>query len=190
MPEVLLSKLTLPVNVEGTVSNVEFTLKDAYARERLTELGSALYWIGVTTTELVDDVTTSASITVGGESVTAEVGGMAQYDGEEFVYNGTKWQAIGKANFGALAFKSSAEGSYTPAGTITVTKSADTTDTIAPFGTAGTLPSASWIQSGENVSFVFDAGTLPTAGTDVTVVTESGANTAAFTGTAATITVE
>ena len=33
MPAVYLSKLTLPVNVEGTVTNVEYTIKDAEARE-------------------------------------------------------------------------------------------------------------------------------------------------------------
>ena len=189
MPEVLLSKLTLPVDVSGTVQNVEFTLKDAYARDRLSELGSALYWIGVTTTELEDDVTTSAVITVGGESVTADVGGMAQYNGEEFVYNGTKWQAIGKANFGALAFKNSASGSYTPAGSVTVSEAADTTASIAPFGSAGTLPDAYFTVSGETATFNFSAGTLPSAGTSVDVVTASGARTASFSGTEATITV-
>ena len=111
MSAVYLSKLVLPVNVGGTVQSVEYTVKDAEARELIEAIGDALYWIGVTTTELVDDVTTSAVVTVGGESVTAKVGGMAQYNGEEFVYNGTKWQSLGKNNFGALAFKSSASGS-------------------------------------------------------------------------------
>ena len=190
MPDVFVSKLVLPVDVSGTVSNVEFTVKDAYARDRLTELGSALYWIGVTTTELVDDTTTSADITVSGETVTADVGGMAQYDGEEFVYNGTKWQAIGKANFGALAFKNSAEGSYTPAGSVAITQGTDTTDSVTPISGVGTLPDAYFTVSGETATFNWSAGTLPTAGTAVTVITARGTDTAAFSGTAATITVE
>lgn len=183
MSVVYLSKLTLPTGANG--AGVEYTLKDAEARELIEALGDACYWIGVTTTELVDDVTTSADITVGGETVTAHVGGMAQYDGEEFVYNGTKWQSIGKNNFGDLAFKSSASGSYTPAGSVAITEAADTTTSVTPFGAAGTLPS--WTVSGETATF--NAGTLASAGTAVNVVTASGTRTAAFTGTEATVTV-
>ena len=189
MPAVYLSKLTLPVNVSGTVTNVEYTLKDAEARQMIEDLGHALYWIGVTTTELTDGDTTNP-ITVNSESVTARLGGMASYDGSEFVWNGSAWQELGKNNFGALAFKSSASGTYTPAGTISVTEGSDTTDTVTPFGSAGTLPDAYYTVSGETATFNFSAGTLPSAGTDVTVVTASGTVTAAtFSGTEATITV-
>ena len=189
MPATYLSKITLPVNVEGTIQNTEFTIKDAEARQMIEDLGHALYWIGVTTTELSDGATTNP-VVVGGESVTAEVGAVASYDGLEFVYNGTAWQAFGHANFGALAFKSSASGSYTPAGDVNVTQGTDTTASVTPFGTAGQLPSASWSVSGETATFTFDPGQLPTAGTAVDVVTAAGAVTAAFAGTAATITVE
>ena len=189
MPAVYLSKLTLPVNVSGTITNVEYTLKDAEARQLIEDIGHALYWIGVTTTALTDGDTTNP-ITVNSESVTAKLGGMASYSGSEFVWNGSAWQELGKNNFGALAFKSSASGDYTPAGTITVDDGTDTTDTVTPFGTAGSLPSSTWTVSGETATFAFDAGALPTAGTDVTVVTASGTRTATFSGTAATITVE
>lgn len=186
MSEVLLSKLTLPVDVSGTIQNVEFTLKDAEARERLGELANALYWIGVTTTELEDNVTTSATITVDGQSVTAESGGMAQYEGEEFVYNGTKWQSVGKNNFGSLAFQSSASGSYTPAGAVTATETtAAVTESITPFGTAGTAPS--WTVSGETATF--NPGTAATAGTPVNAVTAESVKSYSFSGTQGTITV-
>lgn len=189
MPATYLSKLTLPVNVGGTIQNVEYTIKDAEARALIEDIGHALYWIGVTTDALTDGATTNP-ITVNGESVTAKLGGMASYSGSEFVWNGSAWQELGKNNFGALAFKSSASGDYTPAGQVNVTQAADTTASVTPFGTAGTLPDASWTVSGETATFAFDAGTLPTAGTDVDVVTAAGAVTAAFVGTAATITVE
>lgn len=184
-----LSKITLPINVDGSIQNIEYTIKDAEARQLIEDIGHALYWIGVTTDALTDGSTTNP-ITVGGESVTAKLGGMASYSGSEFVWNGTAWQEMGKNNFGALAFKSSASGSYTPAGTINVTEAADTKASVTPFGTAGTLPTATWTVSGETATFSFNAGTLPTAGTAVDVVTASGARTAAFSGTAATITVE
>ena len=190
MPEVLyLSKLTLPVNVGGTVTNVEYTIKDAEARQLIEDLGHALYWIGVTTDALTDGATTNP-ITVNGESVTARLGGLASYGGSEFAWNGSAWQELGKNNFGALAFKSSASGSYTPAGTVAITQGTDTTDSVTPISGVGTLPDAYFTVSGETATFNWSAGTLPTAGTAVTVITARGADTAAFTGTAATITVE
>lgn len=189
MPAVYLSKLTLPISVEGTIQNVEYTVKDAEARQMIEDLGHALYWMGVTTTELTDGATTNP-ITIGGESVEAKLGGMASYSGSEFVWNGSAWQEMGKNNFGALAFKNSASGSYTPAGTVAITKGNDTTASVTPFGSAGTLPEAYFVVSGETATFTFDPGTAPTAGTAVDVVTASGTDTAAFTGTAATITVE
>lgn len=184
-----LSKLTLPVNVGGTVTNVEYTIKDAEARALIEDLGHAIYWIGITTTALTDGDTTNP-ITVNGESVTAKLGGMASYGGSEFVWNGSAWQELGKNNFGALAFKSSASGDYTPVGTVNVTQGTDTTATVTPFGTAGSLPDAYFTVTGENATFNFDEGALPTAGTDVSVVTASGDVSATFTGTQATITVE
>ena len=189
MPVVYLSKLTLPVNVSGTVTNVEYTVKDAEARQLIEDIGHAIYWIGVTTDALTDGATTNP-ITVGGESVTAKLGGMASYSGSEFVWNGSAWQELGKNNFGALAFKSSASGSYTPAGTISVSRADDDIEHITPFGSAGTLPEAYFTVSGETATFNFSAGTLPTAGPMVDVVTESGKVVADFEGTAATITVE
>ena len=188
MPQYL-SKITLPINNGGTIENVEYTIKDAEARQLIEDLGHVLYWIGVTTTALTDGATTNP-IQVNGESVTANLGGMASYGGSEFVWNGSAWQEFGKNNFGALAFKSSASGDYTPAGSVTVTEAADTTTSVTPFGTAGSLPAATWSVSGETAIFAFDAGALPTAGTAVDVVTQSGARTATFSGTAATITVE
>ena len=184
-----LSKLTLPVNVGGTIENVEYTIKDAEARQMIEDLGHVLYWVGVTTTALTDGATTNP-IQVNGESVEVDLGGMASYGGSEFVWNGSAWQEFGKNNFGALAFKSSASGDYTPAGSVTVTEAADTTASVKPFVSAGSIPDATWSVSGETATFAFDAGALPTAGTAVDVVTQSGARTATFSGTAATITVE
>ena len=190
MPELnYLSKLTLPVNVSGTVTNVEYTIKDAEARELIEDIGHAVYWIGVTTTALTDGATTNP-IQVNGESVTANLGGLASYDGSEYVWNGSAWQELGKNNFGALAFKSSASATYTPAGSVAITQGTDTTASVTGIATVGTLPDSYFIVSGETATFVFDAGTLPTADASATtVITARGSDTAAFTGTEATITV-
>lgn len=189
MPDInYLSKLTLPVNVNGTVQNVEYTIKDAEARELIEALGHAVYWVGVTTTALTDGDTTNP-ITVNGESVTATIGGMASYDGSEFVWNGTAWQELGKNNFGALAFKSSASGTYTPAGTVAITQGTDTTVSITGVSANGTVPDAHFTVSGETATFNFSAGSMPTLASPVSAITARGTDTAAFTGTEATITV-
>lgn len=185
MPSIL-TQLELTVEVEGVQQLVTFDLQDAGARELIAALGNAVKWLGVTTTELVDNVTTSPDIVVGGETKTATAGGMAQYDGEEFVYDGTKWQSIGKNNFGDLAFKSSASGSFTPAGSVSVTQGNDTTTSVTPMATAGSLPA--WTVSGTKATF--NPGSLPTAGTAVTVVTAAGAVSATFAGTEGTVTVQ
>lgn len=190
MPNSVISVITIPVNVDGTITNVSYDIKDAYARERLSELSSAFYWIGVTTTELSDGDTTHTTIVVNSETVTPGVGGVAQYTNAsghaiEYVWNGSAWQELGEGNLGALAFKSTASGSYTPAGTITVTDGEDTTTTVNSITAVGTLPE--FTVSGETL--IFSPGTLPTKGDNTTVVTASGTRTASFSGTEATITV-
>ena len=228
MSNQLLSVLTLPVDVGGTIQSVTYDIKDAYAREKIAEIGTPLYWMGVTTTALsdgsptnpivipdkyevvtdttgknpktegwyvydsaqeayvlTDDETPQAGTTYYTTKILAETGGMAQYDGVEFVWNGSAWQEMGHGNFGALAFKSSASGNFTPQGTVDIQQGADTTTTVNSITAVGALPS--FTQSGETL--VFNAGTLPTKGADQTVVTASGAVTAAFSGTESSVTV-
>lgn len=191
MPAVYLSKLTLPVNVGGTVQNVEYTIKDAEARELIEAIGHAIYWIGVTTDALTDGATTNP-ITVGGESVTAKLGGMASYSGSEFVWNGSAWQELGKNNFGALAFKNNASATYTPAGTVSQpTTSIGANDTADIYGvdTEGTAPS--WTVSGETATF--NPGAVTTRAASATSVVKGDATFTTtqptFSGTETTITV-
>lgn len=190
MPNPVMSSITLPVNVGGEIQNVTFDIKDAAARQMIENLGTVLYWIGVTTTELTDGASTNP-ITVGGESVTAKTGGIAAYGSDEFIFNGSTWQAFGSATgLGALAFKDSASGSYTPTGEVSqpTTTVNSTSTTVNSITDVGTLPS--FTVSGETL--VMAAGTLPTKGADQTVVADiSGATTTqpTFTGTAANITV-
>lgn len=81
---------------------------------------------------------------------------------------------------GSLSMQSSASGSYTPAGSVAVTP---TTSSISAVATVGTLPSM--IYDSANESITFDPGTLPTTSSE-TVMTGASA---AFTGTAGTVTV-
>ena len=186
MPNALISQITVPVDVGGVITNVTYDIKDAEARARIAELGQALYWIGVTTTALTEGDTTNP-ITVGGESVTAEVGGIASYNGTEFAWNGSSWQVLGPGNLGTLAYQNSASGSYTPAGTVNMTAGTDATDSVTGITNVGTLPSFSYDSTNE--ALTFSAGTLPTADSAKTFVTASGTPTASFVGTPDTITV-
>lgn len=185
MPNQLVSSLTLPVNVDGSIVNTTFDIKDATARQMIENLGSALYWVGITTTALTDGGTDNP-ITVNGESVTARTGAVAQYDAEEYVFNGTAWQAFGRADFGSLAFKNSATGDFTPSGTVASTVSGGTTTTVNSITDVGALPTFSYASE----VLTFNAGTLPTKGTDTSVVTSVGTISSTFTGTQGSVTVE
>lgn len=106
-----ISKITLP-------SGTTYDIKDATARELIGNLDKYTKFLGVTTTALSDGATTNP-ITIAGASVTAVSGNIATYGSQEFIFNGTSWQAFGDlSGLGALAYKDSASGSYKPEGTV------------------------------------------------------------------------
>lgn len=211
MPDI--SKITLP---SGTVYN----LKDAQARSDIADLQSAISggvtFIGETTTTLSDGSTTNP-IVINGQNVTATKGDLVVSGSKEYVFDGTKWIELGDLSaLGDLAWKDSASGSYTPAGTVSqptftgdpmnssgnftpagsVSKpDVDVTPTsqnVTPFGSAGTLPVFTASVSGENLTLGFNAGTLPSGGTPVSVVVGVAAElheTPTFTGTQGAVSV-
>lgn len=128
-----ISKIMLP-------SGNTYDIKDATARELIENLTGYTKYLGVTTTALSDGASTNP-ITVGGESITAETGDIAVYGSGEFIFNGTTWQAFGDLSaLGALAYKDDAEGSYTPAGTVsqpTFTGNSDTVDITVTTNASG-----------------------------------------------------
>lgn len=178
-----LSKITLP-------SGTTYNLKDAKAREDIAAIEAAIAsgvnFLGVTTTALTDGATTNP-ITIGGQSVSATNGDMVIYGSDEFIwadYN-TSWHRYGPAGeFGTLAYKNSASGSFTPHGSVAVTPSNATVNSITD---VGTLPAWTATVSNENLTISWSQGTLPTKGSDTTVV--SGIQSATFTGTGETVTV-
>lgn len=105
-PEI--SQITLP-------SGTTYDIKDAYAREAIA---SNIVYVGVTTTPLTDGATTNP-ITVDGESYNAKKGNLVVYSYKEFLFDGTAWAELGDlTGLGDLAYKDTASGSYTPAGTV------------------------------------------------------------------------
>ena len=182
-----LKRITLP-------SGSTYNLVDQGARDLIAALEGGTAWLGVTVTPLSDGSTTNP-IVIDEQYVTAKQGSMCAYGQKEFVFNGTTWQEFGDLSpLGALAYKDSASGSYTPAGTVsapTVTVTPTTSD-IAPMTGVGTLPAFTATVANETLTLGWDAGTLPTKGSDVAVMTGASATATApaFTGTAATIEVE
>lgn len=182
-----------------------------------------MHYAGITTTALTDGSTT-ATLTIDEETKTftsSDAGAVVIYQEKEFVWNGTKWQEFGSTgSLKALAFKDSASGSYTPAGTVSVSTNATTnkTATVSPAGSGdatytpagsvaaptvsvssagstttvnsitavGSLPAFGATVSSENLTLTWDAGSLPTKGSDTTVKTGDASYTASapsFTGT-------
>ena len=176
------------------VGSTTYDIKDSGARSLIADLEAYSDYLGVTTTELTDGSTTNP-VTINGASVTAKKGNIVNYGSKEFIWNGADsnpaWQEFGDLSaLGDLAYEDTAEGSYTPAGTIsgTAVSYSPTSESVTPFGSAGTLPSLS--VSGEVLSL--DPGALASAGTAVSVITALGNPTVTdptFNGTAATITV-
>lgn len=159
MDKKYLSKLTIGGN--------QYDLKDAEARQDIVDIKSsitgAMHWIGFTTTGLEDGDTTNP-IVIDGQNVTAVAGDVVCVDGDsyeteqEFVFNGTKWQKYGPAgSFKALAFKDSANGDVTCAGT-------NAASAVSFSGTASETVLKAIDSAAVAPSFTegaFSAGTLP-----------------------------
>lgn len=130
MPEI--SKITLP-------SGTTYDIKDATAR---AAMAGGTSFLGITTTALTDGASTSP-IVIGGENVNAVNGGIAIYNNKEFIYadSDSKWHEIGDtSDLGDLAFKDTASGNYTPAGTVSQpTFSGSSTTSTGSFTPAGSI---------------------------------------------------
>ena len=107
------------------IGGQDYYIRDAAARAEIEKISSYTKFLGVTTTELVDGKTTSANITINGETVTAKTGDIAIYGSKEFIFNGTAWNEFGDLDaitdvLGNLAYNDTASGDYTPEGSIVV----------------------------------------------------------------------
>lgn len=182
------------------LNGTTYNFKDTAAREDIEEIRRAISggvtFIGETTTVLTDGATTNP-ITINGESVTAVAGNLVAYSEDEFLFDGTKWIKMGSiGSLGALAYKDSASGNFTPSGSVSAptisVATAGTTTVVNSITGVGTLPNLTMTVENETLIFSFDQGTLPTKGVDTTVKTGDAAYSAtapSFTGTSGTVTV-
>lgn len=195
-----ISKITLP-------SGSTYNLKDAQARSDIAgiiaSISGGVTFLGETTTALTDQATTNP-IMINNVSTTAISGNLVYYNKKEFLFNGTKWIELGDlTTLGTLAYKNSASGTYTPAGSVSQpTFSGSETTSTGSFtpsggvtistgtGTANYTPAGTVSQPTFSGSELTSTGTYKPEGT-VSVSTGSGtANyTPAGTVTAPTISV-
>ena len=134
-------------------------------------LSSIQRYIGVTTTEITDGDSTNPVI-IDGASVTAVNGDAVLYNGEDFVYNGEIWQSVPDA-LGALAYKSSASGSYTPQGIVSQPIFTGTQASVSVTGTPqGTVSQPTFTGTQASVSVTgTPQGTVSTPTATVTPTT-------------------
>lgn len=107
-----ISKITLP-------SGQTYDIKDATAR---AAIAGGVAYLGVSTTAITDGG--SQKPTIGGTAVTPINGNLVIYNQAEFIFSGEygdggTWSEFGDmSNLGDLAYKDSANGSFTPSGSV------------------------------------------------------------------------
>lgn len=179
-----ISKITLP-------SGNTYDIKDATARNLIQNLAGFTKFLGVTTTALVDGATTNP-VVINGDSVTADTGSIVTYGSQEFIFNGTAWQAFGDLSaLGDLAYKDTASGSYTPAGTVsqpTFTGGADSvtitvqTDANGNYTPAGTVSQPTFTGTSLTSTGTFTpAGSVSLTNTNKTATVSTTTGTATYT---------
>lgn len=186
MPTPQISKITLP-------SGQTYYIKDAEARSQIQALvgGDAVVFMGVSTTKITDGG--SEVPTVGGETVTPATGQLFFYGTEQFVWgpDGT-WHELGSLDsLGALAYKDSATGNYTPSGTVSqpiFTGTSSTVTITATDSTSGNYQPKGSISGGAftGSSTTFTGKFTPSGGVTTTTATTENktATVSTTTGTA------
>lgn len=129
-----LSLITLP-------SGTPYYIKDIEARQLIADLtgsvSGAVHYVGTTTTVLSDGATTKP-IAVEGSSYTQKAGDVVDYGNMEYIWNAVSqvWREFGSTgSLKALAFKDSASGNFTPAGTVSQPSFTGTEGNVSVKGT-------------------------------------------------------
>lgn len=150
MAKYTISQFTMP---DGNI--VE--LKDKVAREAVI---GGTHFLGVTTT-VIEDGSSTQTITIGEQSVTAANGDIVVYGNKEFIWAAadSKWHEMGDVSMlGSLAYQNSASGNYTPAGAVTATFSGTAID-YTPEGTVS-KPNVTVTESSISIKEFDDAGSV------------------------------
>lgn len=193
-----------------------YEIADEYARNLIKELMNFHEYLGITTSAITEGSTINPVI-IDGEEVTATSGDVVTLstDHTEWVFDSLgKWNVFGNlSGLGALAFKNSASGNFTPSGTVsqpsfsgtsfestgtfiptgTLSSVALDTETVKVVKTDGVAPSCTMPTFTVNNNCLeitdgsFSAGSVPV--TEDKSVATGVATQPAFTGTPGTVTV-
>ena len=143
---------------DGTTSGAEKRITTL--ETEVAKLSNATHWLGITTTSLSDGSTTNP-ITINGESVTAVSGDIVQ-DGnsQEYIFNGTAWQALGSSvgTLKAFAYVDTGSVTITPAGS-NASSSVSGTCSVTP---SGSVSGTAVTLSTTSIGSVTNAGSMPT----------------------------
>lgn len=178
---------------KGTVSQPTFTGSATTSTGNFTPAGNVSVTTNATTNKTAT-VSAAASgtttYTPGGTVTQPTFSGSAMTSTGDFTPAGTI--ALSNTNQTATVSKTSGTATYTPEGSVAAptisVKTAGTTTTVNSITAVGTLPSLTTTVANENLTLGWDAGTLPTKGSNTTVKTGDAAYEAtapAFTGTGA-----
>ena len=164
-------------------NNITYDIVDQGARDLISHLDGHTAFLGVTTTVITEGSTTNPVAITGKGNVTAVDGDIVAYQSAEFIWNGSAWQEFGDlSGLGALAFKDSVSGSFTPQGSVsrptftgdsmnssgsykpegsvTISKAASGTTNYTPEGSISVTPTVTL--ETESITPMATTGTLPT----------------------------
>lgn len=166
-----ISQITLP-------SGNTYDIKDAWARTQIEAItgGSAVVFIGVSTTIITDGGTETP--TIAGWSDTVSTGNIVFYGKKEFIWGAdSKWHELGDVSTGEveITVTENASGNYTPAGTITgATFTGSATTSTGSYTPEGTVSAPTFTGSATTSTGTFTpAGTISTPTITVTPTTKA-----------------
>lgn len=178
---------------KGTVSQPTFTGSATTSTGNFTPAGNVSVTTNATTNKTATVSAASSGTTTytpGGTVTQPTFSGSAMTSTGDFTPAGTV--ALSNTNQTTTVSKTSGTATYTPEGSVAAptisVKTAGTTTTVNSITAVGTLPSLTTTVANENLTLGWDAGTLPTKGSNTTVKTGDAAYEAtapAFTGTGA-----
>lgn len=141
-----ISKITLP-------NGSTYDIKDATARSTIStitnSISGGIHYRGVTTTALTDGATTSP-IKINNADYAPQTGDIVIYGQLEFIYavtgNTSSWHEFGSTgSLKALAFADTADGDYTPKGTVSAPTFSGKEKSVSVSGNATVnIPQVKW----------------------------------------------
>lgn len=181
------------VNLAG--DNKTYYIKDQWARDQIATIGEYKHYLGVTTTALVDNVTTNPVVSIGGTDVTADVGSIVSIrqsgkPDKEFVYapkvnqqatDPGIWQEFGSSgSLGQFAYVDKGTVTIKPKGTVSKPTFTGTQKSVSVSGTATATNIA--VSASTSVTPTGNAGYTPSGSVSSSYTTTDSSTSITSTG--------